>query len=149
MVTLNDVIEVVSSISKVSITNIKSKKRYRVFTEARGLYFVCAREFTRFGVIEIAKFVNRSHATCIHYCQDVPQLIKYDKGYRMSYNEIVRNLNIIKKNSYENNADILKQIDIQIKELLDKKRHIISSEKRKGIYHKKSMSWKNIRRAKQ
>lgn len=149
MVTLNDIIEVVSLICKVSITNIKSKKRYRAFSEARGLYFVCAREFTRFGVIEIAKFVNRSHGTCSHYCKDVPLLMKYDKGYRMSYNEIVRNLNIIKTNSNENNADILKQIDVQIKELLDKKRHIISSEKRKRVYHKKSMSWKNIRRAKQ
>ena len=133
MITLRDIIEVVSSVCKVSITQLKSKKRYRLFSEARGLYFLCAREYTDFGIIAIAKYINRHHATCVHFLKTTPELLKYDKKYRITYGDIQGKLNALKKLKDEDDANILKQIDVQIEELLFKKRSIISSKQEQDI----------------
>tara|TARA_R110002020_G_scaffold7402_8_gene31187 strand:+ start:1086 stop:1481 length:396 start_codon:yes stop_codon:yes gene_type:complete len=129
MVTLKEVLETVSYVCKVSLTQMRSKKRYRLFSEARGLYFLFARDYTDCGVQEIAKYINRHHATCIHYSKITPQLLKYDKKYRITYGDIQGKLNKIKNLDNEANDDKLKQIDFQIAELLKEKNRIVSTKK--------------------
>ncbi len=128
MVTLKEILETVSLVCKISVTNLRSKKRYRIFSEARGLYFLFARDFTNCGVQEISKYVNRHHATCIHYSKITPQLLKYDKKYRITYGEIESKLNKIISESRDENEDILKQINIQIAQLLKEKERIVSAK---------------------
>lgn len=129
MVTLKEILETVSFVCKVSLTQLRSKKRYRLFSEARGLYFLFARDYTSCGIEEIAKYINRHHATCVHYSKTTPQLLKYDKRYRITYGDIESRLKKIKLSEYEADDNRLEQIDFQIEELLKEKNRIIVTKK--------------------
>ena len=129
MVTLKEILETVSYVCKVSLTQMRSRKRYRLFSEARGLYFLFARKYTECGVEEIAKYINRHHATCIHYSKITPELLKYDKKYRITYGDIEGRLNKLKLLDNEANDYKLEQIEFQIAELLKEKNRIISTKK--------------------
>jgi len=129
MVELQDVLEVVSEVSRVSITQIRSKKRYRLFAQARGLFFVFARDYTNCSIMEIATFINRHHATCVHYCKITPDVLKYDKKYRIEYGDIQNRLEQLKFSDEKANANMLQQIEFQIAKLLKKKERISNATK--------------------
>ena len=70
---IDDIVKEVSEFFKVSILDIKSKKRKFLITQARQLCIYIAREITNCSLTEIGNYFERDHSTIIHSCKSISE----------------------------------------------------------------------------
>lgn len=67
MITANDIIDKVAKIYSITVDDMTSKKRHRVYADARAVvcYVLCSLRFCTFS--EVARLLHKSHATVIYH----------------------------------------------------------------------------------
>lgn len=90
--TLDEIIRVVCQVYDVSINDVKSKSRLRIFTEPKELYFRLAREYTTAPLrqigVEVGHPSTSAHSTVISGDKNILGLIKTNKTVREKYERI-------------------------------------------------------------
>lgn len=71
----------VSQAAKIPVEILKTKTREREIVEARQIYFVRAKLFTKASLAAIGKLVNKDHATVLHGIKTVNNVIELKKKY--------------------------------------------------------------------
>lgn len=80
--TIDDILEKVSSHYNVTTENINSRSRKRDFVTARQVSMYLAQKYTKMPASRIGKLVGgRDHSTVIHSCTQVEQRLKVDKKF--------------------------------------------------------------------
>lgn len=78
-VTIENIIRAVSDAYKISINDIKSKKRTRSIVVPRQIAMFIAREITEYSTTELGlEFGGRDHTTVMHSCQKIDAQLKLD-----------------------------------------------------------------------
>ncbi|BAQ92567.1 chromosomal replication initiation protein [uncultured Mediterranean phage uvMED] len=78
--------------------NVKSRRRRLV--DARKIYFGLCREFTRSGLFEIGKSLNRDHATALHNIRSCKDLRQTDPDFNRKYLDLYKQVNSLKANNW-------------------------------------------------
>ncbi len=81
--------EAVSHFYGVRKQSIKSKGRLKEYTQPRMVFVYLARNMFDISWVNLGKYVNRDHATCIHYIKKINDWLFYD-------DELEKELNTIK-----------------------------------------------------
>ena len=134
MVSIEKIIDSVEEVFKDTISRQGSYKRFiltqesrqRNYVQARCVYAVLALKYTELTKSCIAATINKNHATIIHYAKIFKDDVRFDRELEIRYLKAEKI--ILKYMHHESNADLLQQIDLEIKELLNKKRRIISQQ---------------------
>lgn len=78
-VTIDHIIRTVSDAHKVSINDLKGKKRTRSIVVPRQIAMYIAREITEYSTTELGlEFGGRDHTTVMHSCQRIEEQLKLD-----------------------------------------------------------------------
>ena len=64
---MDEIIEIVSRVTGVTIEQMKAKGRKRRYSDARKIFFLMAKNHTRFSLLEIGEYVNREDHAVVHY----------------------------------------------------------------------------------
>lgn len=105
---------------------LTQKSRQRDYVQARCIYTALGLKYTDLSKSEMGRIINKNHATIIHYSKIFKNDIKFDRDLEIKYLKVEKI--ILNFMHHESNADLLQQIDLEIKELLNKKRRIISEQ---------------------
>lgn len=88
-VDLSDIKEVVCEYYNLDIKDIQTKSRKREVAQARQVAMYLARKYTKKSLAVIGSEIgNRDHATVLHACKTVENLIETDKTIRQSLDTI-------------------------------------------------------------
>lgn len=80
VISLDNIIKVVSEYYKIRITDLLSKKRARIYSRPRQMAMCLCKELTTHSLPEIGEFFGgRDHSTVIHACRSVQKLFLSDK----------------------------------------------------------------------
>lgn len=88
----------------LGVYDIDSKRRSEEIVKARTMYFVIARK-RNYSLDFIGNIVNRNHATVIHGLKLHDNYMRYDKCYKIVYENL-----LIHINKEENNTSEIKEI---------------------------------------
>lgn len=92
-VTIEAIIELVCKTMGVNVKDVLSQRRTRDLTSARHVAMYICKERTKSTLAAIGKAIGgRTHATVMHACKTVPNLIDTDKIIRSQVEEIKRKL---------------------------------------------------------
>lgn len=80
---LQNILESVQKETGVDLIRNKSRKRHIV--DAKRIYGYIARSVTRYSLNEIAMFINKDHATILHYVRTAGDFIATDKDFEALY----------------------------------------------------------------
>ena len=114
---------------------VLKKSREPKLVNARIIYSVLCRSFTKSTVIEIGNLIKRNHSSVSHYFKVFRNYIDTDKYFK-EYHDLSRRLviqHIAKSYAEEVETDMLQQIDNQIKKLLEVKKRFSTIEKAENI----------------
>lgn len=79
----------------ISVEQIGDKSRKREIVQARQIAMYFCKNYTSDSFASIgSKLGNKNHATVMHSCKTVEDLIKTDKGFRLQIADIMNKLNI-------------------------------------------------------
>jgi len=85
--------KVVCNYFNMNVEVIKSKTRKREIVQARQIAMYFAKSFTKSSLVEIGKVMGgKDHATVLHACKMVNNLIDTDKRFKLYINEIEKKL---------------------------------------------------------
>lgn len=85
--------KVVCDYFKLPVTQLQTKTRKREIVQARQLAMYFSKSLTKESLASIGLQIgNKDHATVLHACKTVSNLIDTDKNFRLSANEIERKL---------------------------------------------------------
>ena len=121
----------------------QNKSRLRANVEARMLYFYLCRDLTPLPLSAIGETIKprKDHATVLHACTTLKNLISYDRKlsfiYNDIYNTISKTLKDIKKNhtySYEEQMLKIQELEEQNREMNKKMNSIQQSLKSHARY---------------
>ena len=85
--------KVVCNYFNMKVEVIKSKTRKREIVQARQIAMYFAKSFTKSSLVEIGKVMGgKDHATVLHACKMVNNLIDTDKRFKLYINEIEKKL---------------------------------------------------------
>ena len=90
---LKNILSIVSNETNISISDIKSESKKGKLSDARKLYCVLAKEYTRESFNEIGKLINRDHSTVLYSEKKAKIFIKNEIKFRTIYNSIKERLN--------------------------------------------------------
>ena len=94
VITIDDVLEKVSSFYKVSLSELKSEKRLKELVIPRHIAMYLCKKLTSKSFPDIAKkFGGKNHATVIHAIKKVDELIKNDQEISDNVSKIKNMLN--------------------------------------------------------
>lgn len=105
MITIDDVLDVVSEYTGVDKSSILGRSRYREVMRARHLFVYLAVEHTGRSVSELGRFCNKDHTTIIHSVKLVSDLIETNNDYY--YSTYVNLYQIISKKYKEGNIVVI------------------------------------------
>jgi len=71
---------------------VRTRKFEYVF--ARACYYYLCRRFGAFSLSQIARSVNKNHATVIHGMRELPYMIKHDDTLLKKYNSLISKFDI-------------------------------------------------------
>ncbi len=92
-VTIDSILDLVCSVMGVEKSDVISDCRTRLLVSARQVAMYICKERTKTTLSAIGKaFGNRTHATVMHACKTVPNLLEVDKILRGQVDEILRKL---------------------------------------------------------
>jgi len=83
----------VSDVLGVSESEIRGKRRYRVFVDARHIYCAIMRRVSLLSYNDIARTLNRNHATIIHSIREHYIKLESDPAYAGAYEEVINKIN--------------------------------------------------------
>lgn len=88
-ITVESIQNVVCNFYKVSVDQIKSKTRRREIVTARQVVMYFSKELTKESLASIGALIGgKDHATVLHACKTVKNLIDTDKGFSNNIKEI-------------------------------------------------------------
>ena len=103
IITIKQVLESVEAETGLSL---RGSSRVREFVYARSVYYKLCRELTSEGSVEIARLVDRNHATVLHGLKTFEVVAMYGGVHFDAYNKIKNSIHVIKqKNTSLSNAD--------------------------------------------
>lgn len=88
MKTLDEILEKVSSFYGFKVEECTTRSRKVEFVKVRQQYCKIAKEATKKSFREIGEKIFRDHATVIHACKQVNDLLQTDKKYRDEFLEL-------------------------------------------------------------
>lgn len=77
---INQAIDAACRIYGVDRKDMMGERQYRQLSDARKFVYLWARKNTRLTIEQIARIFNRNHATIIHGCSTMGELITIDKN---------------------------------------------------------------------
>ena len=88
---VSSIIKTVADYYKLSISDLKGKKRSKNIALARQVAMYIIRETTDYSTTEIGtEFNGRDHTTVMHSCQKIEDLIKFDSNFASTVNRITQ-----------------------------------------------------------
>jgi len=92
-VTIEHIMRIVSEAHKVSVNDLKGKKRTRSIVVPRQIAMYIAREITEYSTTEIGlEFGGRDHTTVMHSCQKVDEQLKLDPTLDSKIQKLVQGI---------------------------------------------------------
>jgi chromosomal replication initiator protein len=86
--------DLVCTTLNVSVENLISNSRKREIVQARQIAMYFAKKYTKDSLTNIGNVIGkRNHATVLHACKTVQDLIETDKSFRHTIEEIEIKLN--------------------------------------------------------
>ena len=86
--------DLVCTTLNVSVENLISNSRKREIVQARQIAMYFAKKYTKDSLTSIGNVIGkRNHATVLHACKTVQDLIETDKTFRHTIEEIENQLN--------------------------------------------------------
>jgi chromosomal replication initiator protein len=90
-ITVDSIIRMVADHYKLSLSDLKGKKRSKNIALARQVSMYVIREVTEYSTTEIGiEFGGRDHTTVMHSCQKIEQLCKFDPIFDASIQRLIR-----------------------------------------------------------
>jgi chromosomal replication initiator protein len=90
-ITVDSIIRMVADFYKLSLSDLKGKKRSRNIALARQVAMFVIREVTEYSTTEIGvEFGGRDHTTVMHSCQKIEQITKFDPSFDASIQRLLR-----------------------------------------------------------
>ncbi|MCX7028050.1 MAG: chromosomal replication initiator protein DnaA [Spirochaetes bacterium] len=90
-ITVDSIIRMVADFYKLSLSDLKGKKRSRNIALARQVAMFVIREVTEYSTTEIGvEFGGRDHTTVMHSCQKIEQVSKIDPSFDASIQRLLR-----------------------------------------------------------
>ncbi|MCE5256252.1 MAG: chromosomal replication initiator protein DnaA [Spirochaetaceae bacterium] len=82
IITVDSIIRMVADNYKLSLSDLKGKKRSKNIALARQVAMFVIREVTEYSTTEIGvEFGGRDHTTVMHSCQKIEQMAKFDPSF--------------------------------------------------------------------
>lgn len=82
VITVDSIIRMVADNYKLSLSDLKGKKRSKNIAFARQVAMFVIREVTEYSTTEIGvEFGGRDHTTVMHSCQKIEQMAKFDPSF--------------------------------------------------------------------
>jgi len=90
-ITVDSIIRMVADFHKLSLSDLKGKKRSKNIALARQVAMFVIREVTEYSTTEIGvEFGGRDHTTVMHSCQKIEQMVKFDPSFDASIQKLLR-----------------------------------------------------------
>jgi len=90
-ITVDSIIRMVADFFKLSLSDLKGKKRNKNIALARQVAMYVIREVTEYSTTEIGiEFGGRDHTTVMHSCQKIEQMVKFDPSFDASIQKLLR-----------------------------------------------------------
>ncbi len=90
-ITVDSIIRMVADFYKLSLSDLKGKKRSKNIALARQVAMFVIREVTEYSTTEIGvEFGGRDHTTVMHSCQKIEQMVKFDPSFDASIQRLLR-----------------------------------------------------------
>lgn len=90
-ITVDSIIRMVADFYKLSLSDLKGKKRSKNIALARQVAMYVIREVTEYSTTEIGvEFGGRDHTTVMHSCQKIEQMAKFDPSFDASLQRLLR-----------------------------------------------------------
>lgn len=90
-ITVDSIIRMVADFYKLSLSDLKGKKRSKNIALARQVAMFVIREVTEYSTTEIGvEFGGRDHTTVMHSCQKIEQMAKFDPSFDASLQRLLR-----------------------------------------------------------
>lgn len=90
-ITVDSIIRMVADFFKLSLSDLKGKKRSKNIALARQVSMFVIREVTEYSTTEIGvEFGGRDHTTVMHSCQKIEQMVKFDPSFDASIQKLLR-----------------------------------------------------------
>lgn len=90
-ITVDSIIRMVADFYKLSLSDLKGKKRSKNIALARQVAMFVIREVTEYSTTEIGvEFGGRDHTTVMHSCQKIEQMAKFDPSFDASVQKLLR-----------------------------------------------------------
>jgi len=90
-ITVDSIIRMVADFYKLSLSDLKGKKRSKNIALARQVAMYVIREVTEYSTTEIGvEFGGRDHTTVMHSCQKIEQMLKFDPSFDGSMQRLLR-----------------------------------------------------------
>lgn len=91
VITVDSIIRMVAEFYKLSLSDLKGKKRSKNIALARQVAMYVIREVTEYSTTEIGvEFGGRDHTTVMHSCQKIEQMAKFDPSFDASLQRLLR-----------------------------------------------------------
>jgi chromosomal replication initiator protein len=88
---VSSIIKTVADYYKLSISDLKGKKRSKNIALARQVAMYIIRETTDYSTTEIgAEFNGRDHTTVMHSCQKIEDMVKFDSVFSSIINRLTQ-----------------------------------------------------------
>ena len=88
---VSSIIKTVADYYKLSISDLKAKKRSKNIALARQIAMYIIRETTDYSTTEIgSEFNGRDHTTVMHSCQKIEDLVKFDASFASVVNRLIK-----------------------------------------------------------
>jgi len=88
---VSSIIKTVADYYKLSISDLKGKKRSKNIALARQIAMYIIRETTDYSTTEIgSEFNGRDHTTVMHSCQKIEDLVKFDASFASVVNRLIK-----------------------------------------------------------
>jgi chromosomal replication initiator protein len=90
-INVDSIIRTVSDQYKLSLSDLKGKKRNKNIAMARQISMYIIREITEYSTTEIGtEFGGRDHTTVMHSCQKIEDLVKFDSNFSAIVQKLIR-----------------------------------------------------------
>ncbi|MDD3981211.1 MAG: chromosomal replication initiator protein DnaA [Spirochaetales bacterium] len=90
-ITVDSIIRMVADFYKLSLSDLKGKKRSKNIALARQVAMYVIREVTEYSTTEIGvEFGGRDHTTVMHSCQKIEQMLKFDPSFDATIQRLLR-----------------------------------------------------------
>ena len=92
LVTIDNIMKIVSTYYNIRVTDLSSKRRSRSLARPRQIAMALAKELTEHSLPEIGRSFDKDHTTVLHACKKVKELRETDSRIREDYEILLRQL---------------------------------------------------------